>query len=226
MATRYNPKVVTTDLSLMLDPANTKSYPGSGTDWFDISGNNNTAALTNAPTFSGGTVTFNGTSQYATITTDGTGSLDFTNDQTIIMWLKRTDDPFVGRRNPWDQAYGGYGTMTSETSGSINYYYGTAGSNTTPYTNRGSAALTTGVWACQAVTRDTSFVTWYKDGAQSNQAANAYGATGTTTLDIRIGLGYAGYFVGEMGPILAYKRALTADEIKQNFEAHRGRFGI
>jgi len=225
MSVAAGPKGVTDNLALCLDPGSTESYPGSGTDWFDLSGNGNDATLTGSPTFSGGTMTLNGTSQYATVTANQT-TLDFTNDQTIMIWLKRTDDPFVGRRNPWDQAYGGYGTWTSETSGSINYYYGTAGSNTTPYTNRGSAAISTGVWTCMAVTRDTSFVTWYKDGAQSNQAANAYGATGTTSINIRIGLGYAGYFVGEIGPVLAYTRALTASEIKQNFDAYKGRFGI
>ena len=60
------------------------------------------------------------------------------------MWLR----PLVytsGRRNPWDQAYGGYGTWTHEQGESnINNYFGDAGSNTSPYTSgRGSGSGTT-----------------------------------------------------------------------------------
>lgn len=39
MATNYNPSIVTSGLSIYLDAGNTKSYPGSGTTWYDMSGN-------------------------------------------------------------------------------------------------------------------------------------------------------------------------------------------
>jgi len=45
------PKIVTDGLVLALDAANTKSYPGSGTTWNDLSGNGNTGTLNNGPTF-------------------------------------------------------------------------------------------------------------------------------------------------------------------------------
>ena len=38
MATEYNPKIVTDNLLLYVDAANTKSYPGSGTTWTDLIG--------------------------------------------------------------------------------------------------------------------------------------------------------------------------------------------
>lgn len=41
MSTIYSPKIVTDGLVLMLDAANPKSYPGTGTVWYDLSGNNN-----------------------------------------------------------------------------------------------------------------------------------------------------------------------------------------
>jgi len=61
------PNIVTSGLVLQLDAANTKSYPGSGTTWTDLSGNGNNGTLTNSPTFSsanGGIFTFNGTNQF------------------------------------------------------------------------------------------------------------------------------------------------------------------
>ena len=64
MATIGGSNVVTDGLILSLDAANPKSYPGSGTIWSDISGNNYSASLINSPTYSpanGGTIFFDGT---------------------------------------------------------------------------------------------------------------------------------------------------------------------
>ena len=41
----HSPRIVTDGLVMALDAANTKSYPGTGTTWFDISGNSNNATL-------------------------------------------------------------------------------------------------------------------------------------------------------------------------------------
>ena len=51
MAFRYSPKIVTDGLVLSVDAANKKSYPGSGTTWYDLSGNAINGTLTNGPTF-------------------------------------------------------------------------------------------------------------------------------------------------------------------------------
>ena len=40
MSLHHNPRIVTDGLILALDTANPKSYPGSGTTWYDLSGNN------------------------------------------------------------------------------------------------------------------------------------------------------------------------------------------
>ena len=63
----FLPRIVTDGLVLAIDAANTKSYPGSGTTWYDISRNNSNGSLVNGSTFSSenlGTVTFNGVDQY------------------------------------------------------------------------------------------------------------------------------------------------------------------
>ena len=54
MSTRYNPSIVRDNIVQYLDAANTKSYPGSGTSWTDISGKSNNGTLTNGPTFDSG----------------------------------------------------------------------------------------------------------------------------------------------------------------------------
>jgi len=67
MSISYNPRIVTDGLVLCLDVGNTKSYPGSGTTWTDLSGNGNNGTLTNGPTYSssnGGSLVFDGTNDY------------------------------------------------------------------------------------------------------------------------------------------------------------------
>lgn len=41
MSTKCGPEIVTDELVLLLDAGNSKSYPGSGNIWYDLSGNNN-----------------------------------------------------------------------------------------------------------------------------------------------------------------------------------------
>lgn len=225
MGIGYNPSIVKDRLVIALDPANVKSYPGSGSTWYDISGNDNHATLFNSPTFSGGTIELNGTNQYAQITANQT-SLDFRYEQTIMVWEYHTFTS--GRRNIWDQAYGGYGTWTHEQGSNINYYYGDAGVNNTPYTALGSTGTSTGIWNCMTSVRDVSNITFYNSttGASSTHS-NSYADQPVTSANIRIGLGYTGvYWAGFMGPIFVYDKALTANEVLQNFNALRGRYAI
>jgi hypothetical protein len=73
MSSKGGPNIITDGLVLVLDAANTKSYPGSGTNWSDLVGGNN-LTLTNGPTFStdkGGAIVFDGTNDYAGTTNFG-----------------------------------------------------------------------------------------------------------------------------------------------------------
>lgn len=67
MAYRNGPKIITDGLVLCLDAAGTKSYPGNGTTWTDLSGNGNNGTLINGPTFSsdnGGSLVFDGSNEW------------------------------------------------------------------------------------------------------------------------------------------------------------------
>ncbi len=67
MSFYHGPTIVTNGLTLSLDAADRNSYPGTGTSWFDMSGNGYTATLTNGPTYStnnGGNIVFDGTNDY------------------------------------------------------------------------------------------------------------------------------------------------------------------
>lgn len=67
MATYGGPNTITDGLALYLDAANQKSYPGTGTTWKDMSGNGNNGTLINGPTFdsgNNGSLVFDGVNDY------------------------------------------------------------------------------------------------------------------------------------------------------------------
>ena len=93
MAFNYSPNIITDGLVLYLDAANTKSYPGSGTTWRDLSKSQLNGTLTNGPTFNsanGGSIVFDGTNDYV----DNIGDLSSfsfiqnTNIFSVSFWFK------------------------------------------------------------------------------------------------------------------------------------------
>jgi hypothetical protein len=181
----------------------------------------NTVTASSLTYASDGTFSFNGSGNNISIP-----SVDFSSAQTIEIWLKPEENDGV-RRNPYNQAYGGYGTWTHEPSGVINYYYGDAGANNSPYIGHTSNfSVAQNEIACVCTTRDTSTSWWYKNGVQYNSYSHGFGSLTTDNSSILIGTGYAGSYLGKIYAVKLYNRALSATEVQQNFNAMRGRFGI
>jgi hypothetical protein len=223
MAQTSGPGIVKDGLVVLLDAADKLSYPGTGTTWYDISGFSNHCSLPNTPGHYGTYFTFNGTSNYGSITSNSS-SLDFSEEQSVMIVMQHTYTS--GRKNPWNQAYGGYGTWTHEDGVNINYFYGDSGVDNTPYSSLNSGTTSTGVWNIMCVTRDINQVVWYKNGTSVANMTNPYGAVPYTTTAITIGSGYAGYWQGDMAIVAAYQFALTPGQILQNFNFLKNRFKL
>lgn len=174
---------------------------------------------------SNNTFSLNGTSDGLTVTYNSS-AFNFNDEQTIIQWMYNNAGSAL-RRNPYNQAYGGGGTITHEAGYGFNYYCGTAGTDALPYTGFGSSmSVVPGETAMICLTRNASTVSWYKNGVFSNSSANPYGTIVTGTNNITIGKGYTGYFAGNIYITQLYNKCLTAQEVLQNFTVMRGRFGI
>jgi len=187
--------------------------------------NNNTVTATSLTYNSNGTFGFSG-SDYLTVPFNSS-LFTFNNEQTIIIWMKN-EASVAARRNPYNQAYGGAGTITHENNTNFNYFYGTSGINNTPYTSHTSPfSVILNETAQIAITRNISQTAWYKNGALGNTRANPYGGTVVTgTSPLLIGTGYTTGVIGSLYAVQIYNRALSADEIQQNFAAYRTRFEI
>jgi hypothetical protein len=230
MALSHSPSIITQNLSLCLDAANPKSYPGSGTTWTDLSGQGNNGTLVNGVGYNSGnlgSLVFDGVNDYVEIAHNAS-TMDFSLAQTICMWLLPTTGSESARRNPYNQAYGGPGTLTHEPNRTINYYFGTNGGNSSPYVGRNSGfTVATNELAFISVTRDqaTNVCNWYKNGLLVTTAsAGGYVTTANGTSPILIGNGYVSSFLGNIYYCKVYNRALTAEEISQNFNATKSRY--
>jgi hypothetical protein len=210
MGIGYNPRIVTNGLIMCVDAANPKSYPGSGTTWFDISGSGNHITLYNSPTFATNVFQFNGTNQYAENT------LNLSTGTSTVMGAARYSGATRGRvisskTNNWLLGHWGATTENFYAEGWVSAVY--AGASDTN-------------WRMLAGTHDVTADLYglYLNG-QLN-VSNSGGSAGPNGISLGRWGGGSEYSTCEVSFVLAYNRVLTAAEIQQNFQALRGRYGI
>jgi hypothetical protein len=208
------------------EPSISELLSGEQHIWHDRSGNTNHCYWNNAPRVQatssrygdnesiGPSLIFDGARTFGTIK-----NIQFSSEQTIMMTLNHNYTS--GRRNPWNQAYGGYGTWTHEQGENISWYFGDAGANASPYLGHGSPSTPRNQWNILASARSTSTYQWFLNGYSSALQSNPYADLANDGNEILIGNGYAGFWQGNMGPVLAYNRCLTEDEIIQNINVIR-----
>jgi hypothetical protein len=229
MGINYNPRTVTDGLVLALDAANSKSYPGSGTTWTDLSGRGNTGTLTNGPTYSGangGSIVFDGVDDYVSIPHNTNQSFvgDF-SIESIIYATNATANCIIqkGTGNDNFQEY----WLLQDMRGSNRAIFIIGNSNNTSSTNISTAtifAFNTYYHIVSTVQGSTGTI--YVNGVP--QASGSISSRHQSTGDIRIGRRVDDFAQaqGKIPMVKLYNRALSAQEIQQNFNATRGRYGI
>jgi len=224
MAIQYaNGKIVTDGLVLSLNAADKNSYPGSGTTWTDISGNNNTGTLTNGPTFNsgnGGSIVFDGSDDYVTASSSsqfafGTGN--FTLECWIYPMSFSTYTHMIALPNQ-----NVFALKANVSDGAIYFYspsYTTYG-----YTSGWTLALNN--WQ-QVIFKRESSTGYAFLNAVAKGSLGAF-TNNFTAQTLNIHNGYFGAEMAEcrMSIIRIYNIALTTDEITQNYNAQKSRFGL
>jgi hypothetical protein len=241
MAFYRGPNVVTNGLVLALDAANTKSYPGSGTTWSDLSGNNNIGTLTNGPTFNsanGGSIVFDGVDDYTNISYNSNLNA---STWTLSVWFKL---------NP---GYQELDAIISRTYYSpeftINYFidcglivqnkFRIGSYKFSPEANQNITSSTTvtstiGKWTNIVGYRTSDFkVGVFVNGVSETESTFSSVDFSSTNVNsgITIGAlnlnGTLGRFTnGNVANTQLYNRALSSSEILQNYNAQKSRFGL
>ena len=226
MATNYNPRIVTDGLVLALDAGNTKSYPGSGTTWTDLSGRGNNGTLVNGVGYSGsdgGSLSFDGVNDYVSGTNNS--SIQLTGDLTVSAWVKLGDNANQGIIEKMTLSpYNGYGI--TKQSGYFKFWTASGGSYT--YTNSNLTYTADNNWY-YVVGRRTSGNNrlFINSILQSDSQSPPLSDSGQSYVIGRYYSNVNNYYTGgNIAQASIYNRALTASEIQQNYNATRSRFGI
>ena len=217
--------IITSDLLLYLDAANPVSYPGTGNIWYDLSANlNNGTLATTAMVNTAATpksFTFNGTMGNNVSFVSSKFNVPYTG-KTVIVAAKM--DANFGT-NRFRALFGNNGTRN------FNFYIYNNGSGHQIHFSAGSwglsdvVPLVTGQWYVFASTQDANTIRYYVNGVLVGTT------TGTTIQQYQSStaefLGNAdNYWFGEINFALIYKKCLSTNEILQNFNALKSRFGL
>lgn len=212
MGIRYNTSIVRNGLVLHLDAANVKSYPGSGTTWYDLSGNGNHGTLVNGPTFDSankGCLSFDGTNDYVVGNISSYSSAEYTSTTWVFLNTVAPEQHLTNLK------------------GSVQFYVkaGTLGSASFGNLTGGIINATTWYMLTQRRASDGTGSIFINGDFISSSALPAPGAVTQYVVGNYVGGG--NYWLnGKIGVSKIYNRALSASEIKQNFEALRGRYSI
>jgi hypothetical protein len=237
MAFHYSPKIVTNGLVLALDAANLNSYPGTGNTWYDLSGNNNHATkngnTANPVWNSAGYFTFaasdGSTGANNIFTVANSATLQNLTDVTVqFICAMETKTP-VGSDYDWmcivtkgEEGFQRPGTSVNQSG---RYYH----IETPAGTNSGTVffdADYTGTKFNMFQTRvsNAGGTQGWLNGAQVSTSGNT--TTGNTSTLYVGSNGFFELFKGKFGCLYIYNRALTDDELLQNYNALRRRFKI
>ena len=232
MAFNYSPKVVTDGLVLYLDAANTKSYPGSGITWTDLSRSGNSSEL-NGPTFNsanGGSIVFNGTNDFVEI--QNQIQFDQTDPFTLSSWVKSnvSNELIINNENI---LYTGYRLNINVNA---NIEIGLRSSISDDIAIETLNSINANTWYHIVGTYDgTSNVSGMKiyiNGVEEDTNTISNTLTSSTLSNQRTLLGIRRLspppnpLRGNIANVQIYNRALSTIEITQNYNATRTRFGL
>ena len=220
--------IVSDGLVLWLDAGITTSYPGSGTTWFDLSGNKNNATIGTGISYSninGGAIVFPNSNAACS----GTFPLNYAGGGfTMEVWIKHTGTVSTSRIQR-------YFTMgSSPVEGPVIRHQNSSNSSLHGYIFDASSTfksidipnqIYTNTFYNLIVTYDGSNMRLYNNNNQAGILAGSF-TLPTPTSTYNLGSTWGEWFEGNMYIVRYYNRGLSAAEISQNFNAQKARFGL
>lgn len=207
--------VVKSGLLLHLDAGNTASYPGTGTTWSDLSGNNRNATIVGSPVFNTNYFTISSDATYMSVPTAGLspGTGDFTYSTWVMFNAFDTLDT-IFELGSWTDSM----LLRYESNNGGFRVYAEGVSPVGTFTWSGS----TGVWYNIVFLRQSNTASLYINnvltGTPFTMNINV-SITNATMIIMRSQHAGAQWTSGRISTFSVYDRALTAAEIQQNYSA-------
>ena len=217
----HSPNIVTNGLVLALDAANPRSYPGSGTTWYDISGGNRNGTLVNGVGYSSnykGILIFDGVDDRVEVSNtgllaNGTGNFSYN------VWVNLQGKPSVG--TIFENGYYYAGILIRYETDGITIYAGGGFA----YWGKFSFNPPLGQWNHLGFVRNGNSLDFYVNGVYQSSLS----FTANINYDPNLFIGTSQHatsqcFNGYIANTQIYNRALTASEVLQNYNATQQRF--
>jgi hypothetical protein len=205
--------IPTNGLIVYLDSANSTSYIGSGTTWYDISGNNNNATIQNGTTWVNSNLrsymSFDGVDDFLSFSYN---NASFTDSITIIGWLSlignsegffdigRTDNYYPFSNN--GQLYIGTASDARQLNNYVNPF--------NKYTNH-QVALTSGPGT-------NNYIIYQNDTLTGFWTRNSFNVSNSK------GFSIDRKFRGKLFNVLIYNRVLSQTEVTAVYNAFKSRY--
>jgi len=210
--------------NLILDAASPRSYSGSGTTWYDLSGNGHNADIYGSPTHGelGGAKCFilDAVGKRFNANTDNNVT---TNDATLEAWIYPQDEVSSGDRGCIIQGYI-YLSWNKSNRRLSNYWYSASPSGY----HEPSTQMDRNRWHHLVSVWNSSDGNLYQyiNGVLENTVATS-ASSGSYYQDLNIGWeGDGRQFSGGISVIKIYNSPLTSDQVLQNYNAQKSRFGL
>ena len=210
------PNIVTDGLVAVFDAGSERSYPGSGSTWYNLIGTvNGTLSATSIGTTTVGTMTFDGVDDSIDIPLASLASTDFTVIGVTQRTAAQSGRLISAKTNNW---------LLGQWSTQMRQYFSEGW-----VTGAGAAAgtttddLNTHIWCG---TGDISADTYkFRDDNVDYTEISTGGSQGPNGFSLgRYAIGSSEYGTGTITVVLVYNRVLTDAEINQNFNAQKNRF--
>jgi hypothetical protein len=225
MSFSHSPKIITDGLILALDVGNPKSYISGSAAWFSLSSPTTSGSLINGPVFdsgSGGSIFFDGADDYVRIQNNLNPS-NITVEFFCKALVTSSYEYLISNARDCCGTYNGY-----ELKIVSGYPYFQIWNSTTVAVN-GTLTLTNQIYQITG-TYDGSQLKIYQNGVLTGTVNSILGIGNPPSYNLAVGgMGFnpAQYnLTGNIYVGRVYNRALSINEIKQNFNALRGRFGL
>lgn len=226
MGIAYNPKIITNGLLLYLDAANLKCYPGSGSTVVDLQ-KNFTGTVDSGVTVSN-SFDFDGTANKK-ITGTFSSSQFINTNYTWSAWVKGQS---TGSANMPHIGFGSGGWPRLGFRDGNGWFFSAYNANGVDKIDIGIGSRNTTSWInlCAVGDYTNSLIKTYRNTVYQN-GGTYVNTTGNGSI-FGIGQGggtFSGWnegFLGSISCISIYNRVLSEEEIKQNFNAFRGRHGL
>lgn len=231
----YQPRVDVCDGN---EPTISELINNAGNKWLDMSSNRYAGILFNSTKYSNNTFTFNGNNSYIGLESPSSrwnwtpANLSNSNEYSFEMWVKSSDTSGQYFSKPWN-GNGEYNYQASHNS-----WFTSVGNQSH---SQSFTSLATGAWEHAVFIVNATQKAVYRNGIINAAFAN-HSITNTVptsgnngeNLAIMTLYPYGQYswtqpthaITGDLAIFRAYNKVLTAEEVFQNYQALRGRFGV